>query len=92
VLGGWDKKFAVQSGHLSIEELRDSGRQSVCDGILDKTNNGALEEDFEGGSEVGPDVSPDLDINIVAVDVNEDINSTDSGDDLAIGQSLGGEG
>ena len=84
VLGAGDQKGSIHSLHLAVQELRDGRRQSISYRVLNKINDGALEEDFESTGEVRPDVSPDLDVDIVAIDINEDINSADCWHNFAI--------
>ncbi len=84
--------MTVSSSEESVSEVGDSGGKGVCDGVLDKLNDGALEEDFESGSEISPDVTPDLDVDVVAIDVNEDVDGVHSGDNAAISKGLGLEG
>ena len=88
VLGAGDQKGSIQSLHLGVEELRDGRRQSISNRVLNKVHDGALEKDLESTGEVRPDVSPDLDVDIVAIDVNDDINGADCWHNLAIGRRL----
>lgn len=81
--------MTVSSSEESVSEFGDGSGKGVCDGVLNKLNDGALEEDFESGSEISPDVTPDLDVNVVAVDVDKDVNGVHSGDNAAISKGLG---
>ncbi len=84
--------MTVSSSEESVSEFGDSGSKGICDGILDKLNDSALEEDFKSGSEISPDVTPDLDINVVAVNIDKDVDGIHGGYDTAICKGLGLEG
>ena len=59
---------------------------------MNQINDGALEEDFESSGEVRPDVAPDLDVDVVAIDIDEDIDSADSRHNFALRCGLCREG
>ena len=83
ILGAWNKQIAIHGGELGIQGVWNSRRQSISHSILNQVNDGALEEDFESSSEVRPDVAPDLDVDVVAVDVDENIDSAHSRHNVA---------
>ena len=87
-----NQKGTIHGGELGVEGRGNGGRQNVCDRVLDELDDGALEENLEGSGKVGPNVAPDLDVDVVTVDIDKDVDRVDSGDNLAIRQSLGGKG
>lgn len=78
MLSRGNRKSSIHGSELGIDRIGNRGSQSVCDGVLDKPNNGALEENFKGRSEIGPNVSPDLNVNIMAFYIDENIDCINS--------------
>lgn len=84
----WDLKVAIGSRELGVDEIRHGFCKSIMNAIVNQINNGTLEEDLEGASEVGPDVTRDLDVDVIFIDIDGDIDSLDSRDDTSISEGL----
>lgn len=63
---------------LIIRDLRNQGVERCSHRITDHINNGALEKDLENGCKISPETTSDVDLDIIAVNINNDIHSVDS--------------
>jgi uncharacterized protein (UPF0335 family) len=76
---------------VGIRNKGDSISKDKRHGVLDCLHYFALEENFEHGCKVRPNVAPDLDVNVVAIYINQDIKRLNRWNSAPVRGILGGK-